>query len=146
MATRREFFKQFFGQIGVLRDDIRGVENIPLNRLKELPKYIVEQIKPVFFPDVGWIIKEDKILIPPEKKSEKSISIKLNKIELLTIELFRKNIPLKQVAVEITEQFEFSYDVIYQTVTSLFFKLASLRICHPKEVYNIDEIIKSNKK
>ena len=127
MATRREFFKQFFGQIGVLRDDIRGVENIPLNRLKELPKYIVEQIKPVFFPDVDWIIKEDKILIPPEKKSEKSISIKLNKIELLTIELFRKNIPLKQVAVEITEQFEFSYDVIYQTVTSLFFKLASLR-------------------
>jgi len=59
MATRREFFKQFFGQIGVLRDDIRGVENIPLNRLKELPKYIVEQIKPVFFPDVDWIIKED---------------------------------------------------------------------------------------
>jgi hypothetical protein len=33
---RSDYFKQFVGQIGILRDNIRGIENIPLNRLKEL--------------------------------------------------------------------------------------------------------------
>ena len=144
MATRREFFKQFFGQVGVLRDDIRGVENIPLNRLKELPKNIIEQIQPVFFPNEKWYIKEGKFIIP-NIKSKKTISFKLNDIELLTIDYLKNNRELKEIAIEISKQLEFSYNDIYQTVTSLFFKLASLRICHPIEVYNIDEIIKNDK-
>ncbi len=145
MATRRDFFKQFVGQLGVLRDDLRGVENIPLNRLRELPHEIIEHIVPVFFPDVDWHIEKNEMLIYFEGKSAKDISIKLNAIELNAIELFKNNIELKNVAIEISKDSKIPFDDIYQTVTSLFFKLASLRICHPYEVYRIDKIIKANK-
>ena len=62
MSARRDFFKQFIGQVGVVRDEIRGVAKIPLNRLIELPEDIIEQIEPVFFPEESWHLT-DGILV-----------------------------------------------------------------------------------
>lgn len=145
MNNRRDFFNQLIGQIGVLRDDIRGVENIPLNRLKELPDNIIEQIKPVFFPDENWYLK-DKLFCILDNMSSKEINIELNDIEFKALGYFKKGLSLKQIAIEISANSEIPYDNIYQIITSLFFKLASLRICHPSEVYMFEEIIKSTNK
>jgi hypothetical protein len=145
MNKRRDFFKQFIGQVGVFRDEMRGVESIPLNRLKELPENIIEEIEPVFFPEEIWHLK-DRVLNIPERKSAKNINIELNDIELKSLGYFQKGMRLKPTALKICGETELPFEDVYHVVTSLFFKLATLHICHPKSVYNIDEIIKQRKK
>jgi hypothetical protein len=142
MNNRREFFNQIIGQVGVLRDDIRGVEMIPLNRLKELPDDIIQNIKPVFFPDEFWYL-EDKCLCISGRNSEKKIAFELTELEIKILEYFKKGMKLIDVAKEIHKGFDSPFDEVYQIVISLFFNLASNRICHPSEIYRVDEIIKS---
>ena len=143
MKTRRDFFSQFIGHLGVLRDEFKGIEMISLNRLKELPETIIEKIEPEFFPEENWYL-QDAVFHIPEHKFSKKINFELNNIELLTLDYFKNNTSLKQTAIEISEQLQISFDGVYKTVTNLFFKLASLRICHPREVYHIDEILKAH--
>lgn len=132
MNSRRDFFKKIVGR--------SNVERIPLNRLKELPGNIIEQIEPVFFPDEIWQLKNNLLLVPEQK-----LKIELNEIEIKAFGYFKKGINLKQVANEIKNSSELPFEDIYKTVTSFFFKIASLRICHPKEVYHIDELIEANR-
>jgi hypothetical protein len=132
MNSRRDFFKKIVGR--------SNVERIPLNRLKELPGNIIEQIEPVFFPDEIWLLKNNLLLVPEQK-----LEIELTEIEVKAFGYFKKGINLKQVANEIKNNSELPIENIYQTVTTLFFKIASLRICHPKEVYHIDELIEANR-
>jgi hypothetical protein len=141
---RRDFFKQFIGQIGVLRDDIRGVDNIPLNRLKELPDSIIRDIEPVFFPEEQWHLK-DRVIHIPESQHSGSIQISLNEIEYKALGKFKNRIKLKQTALEISMDSEIPFEEVYKIITTLFFKLASLRICHPREIYHIDDILSSKK-
>ena len=144
MNSRRTFFRAFVGHTGMLMDEFRGVEMIPLKRLNELPENIVEQIEPEFFHEEKWSVK-DKILCVPEYNHGKGLSIELNDIELQALESFKNHIKLKETAVKISDGSATSFDEIYRTVTSLFFRLASIRICHPKEIYRIDEIVKAKK-
>jgi len=144
MATRRDFFKQFVGQLGALHDDLKGVESIPLNRLNELPEEIIEQITPMFFQDEEWQLNNGCISIHSSKKKELE-TIQLDEIELEALKLFENDITLKHVALVICNKTKTPFGDIYRVVTSLFFKLASLRICHPLEVYNIDELVKTKK-
>ena len=61
MKSRRSFFRDFIGHAGTLIDEARGVNMIPLNRLKELPREIIEQIEPVFFPGIQFKLEENQI-------------------------------------------------------------------------------------
>ena len=143
MTSRRSFFKDFLGQVGVLRDEMRGVENIPLNRLNELPENIVDEIVPVFFPDEEWEKRDNVIYILKEKNKERN-QIHLSPTEEIAFDFLMQGLMLKQISLNIESQSELSYDEAYQVVTSLFFSLSSRRICHPKEVYDIDALSKSN--
>jgi len=145
MNARRDFFRQFIGQMGVIRDEIHGVECIPLNRLNELPETIIEQIEPAFFPGGNWQIKGRNLYISGQE-SDKGTIFKLNDTEFLAFAYFKNGTPLKKIAIDIKKRSELPYDDIYLMITSLFFKLAALRICHPREVYHIDEFTRDNKK
>jgi hypothetical protein len=144
MNRRRDFFKQFIGQIGVLRDDIRGVECIPLNRLKELPGNIIEEIEPVFFPEEIWHLN-DNILSVPERQPGKILEVRLNELEIKAFRCFLKGTKLKQTTINIVNDSGLNFDDTYRVVTSLFFKLASLRLCHPRVIYPINELLGSTK-
>jgi len=140
MTNRRGFFKEFVGQVGVLWDDLKGVENIPLKRLNELPEDIIERIVPVFFPEVDWYIEDDKLFFKEGKgKTKRSISV--NQMDHVILELFQQNISLKQTAQKIEIAANIPFEEIYKDVTLLFFRLASFRICHPKEIYGMDAIL-----
>lgn len=144
MTTRRGFFKQFIGQVGAIRDDIKGVEKIPLNRLNELPETVVGHIRPVLFPREDWSLEENQIILKkPMKTGQKEIL--LDKLEMEIFQHFKRGTVLKQIAEIISSKENLEYSVSYQKVTSLFFRLAPLRICHPEKFYNIDEIINSAK-
>jgi hypothetical protein len=130
--------------MGVLRDDIRGVDNIPLNRLKELPESIIQDIEPVFFPEEQWHLK-DRVIHIPESNHSGSIDFSLNEIEYNALGRFKNKVKLRQTALEISLDSELPFEEVYKIVTALFFKLASLRICHPREIYHIDDIISSKK-
>jgi len=144
MNNRRMFFRTLIGNAGALIEDMRGVECIPLNRLKELPEDIIKQIEPVFFEEELWSIV-NKSLIIIDKGNSKKLCIELTDIELQALNQFKKGQRLKDTALYISENTKSSFDEIYRSVTTLFFKLASLRICHPKEVYRLDEILKTAK-
>lgn len=128
----------------MLVDEFRGVEMIPLNRLSELPQNIVEQIEPVFFPEEKWNLT-DNIMNIPEANRGNGLSIKLNDHEIMALKDFEKQINLSEVARRISSVSGISPDEAYITVTALFFKLASMRICHPKAIYRIDELVKEKK-
>jgi len=140
MKTRRDFFRQFIGQVGVLRDDLRGVKNIPLNRLNELPDNIIEQIEPIFFPDEIWYLENNNLKIPGRSGSD-TISIEMGDIEVKALSGFRKGRSIKQVVDEIRKETGLLSDDIYRIVKCFFLKLASNRICHPREVRNIEDIL-----
>jgi len=144
MNNRRTFFRTFVGHTGMLMDEFRGVEMIPLTRLKELPEHIIEQIEPEFFPEEKWSVRNNTLLVP-ENKHRQELCIELNNIELQALKYFRQHIKLKEIALKISNDPGRSFDETYKTVTSLFFRLASLRICHPKEIYRIDELVKAKK-
>jgi len=139
MTTRRRFFKEIFGQLGVLRDDIKGCESIPLNRLSELPDNIIENIEPVFFPEKKSYI-ESVISRKSDWIVEGNNSIKLGTLEHKAIILFLKGMNLRNTAAQLHDDDDRDNKDIYQAVTSFFFKLASLRLCHPRKIYRIDEI------
>lgn len=142
MTNRRKFFQQFIGQFGVLRDDIKGVEKIPLNRLNELPEKIIDEIIPVFFTDEEWKMKEDSIILLKEKNKERN-QIHLSLTEKLVFNFFEQGNNLKEASLNIETELKIPYEEAHQTVTSLFFKLASNRICHPRKIYKIDELAKN---
>ncbi len=145
MNPRRQFFKQFIGQIGVIRDDINGVEKIPLNRLHELPDDIVDEIVPVFFPDEEWDLDGDSIVIQNEKNNQEK-RIELIPGEKLALELFEQSIKIADVSKQVEKTFDIPFDKARDLCVSLFFRLASHRICHPHKVYNINELsVKSEK-
>jgi len=141
MNTRRNFFKQLVGQIVVISDELHGIEHVPLNRLKELPDHVIKKIEPVFFPEENWKL-HDRILFSTESKLTKSFSIELNEIERQAFGYFNHRLQLEEIAFELTKSAELPFHDVYQIVTALFFKLASLRVCHPREVYSIDELTK----
>jgi len=147
MKSRRDFFRQFVGQMGVLRDEFIGVECIPLNRLNELPFEVIEQIEPVFFSEEPWKIN-GSIFHSQVSASGENVLIELNSVEIEALEYFKKSTKLKQTVIEIKKNSELNYNEIYDIVSSLFFRLASLRICHPRDAHPISEILnkeKSNK-
>jgi hypothetical protein len=141
MNSRRSFFKYFIGKRREQRDVNREMVYIPLNRLHELPEEIIEQIQPVFFPDEEWKLDNNTLIVFGKNANKE---IQLNKIEIETLKLFHSKISLRQIATDLSNVFDKPLTDIYQSVTSLFFKLASLRICHPLEVYDIDELIKTD--
>ena len=128
----------------MLLDEFRGVEMIPLNRLRELPQCIIEQIEPMFFTEEKWEIKEN-ILSIPEYNLGKVLTINLNEIELKALKYFEKHAKLIETAQEISSGADIPLNEAYKTVTSLFFRLAELRICHPREIYRIDELVNTKK-
>lgn len=144
MNTRRQFFKQFIGQVGAIRDDIRGVDNIPLNRLNELPDDIIDGIVPVFFEDEQWEKSENSIILLDDQNN-KIEDIHLSTIEEIAFPLLKSDIKLREVSEQLVSICEIPFDKAREITTTLFFKLASNRICHPHEVYNINALsTKSN--
>jgi len=117
---------------------------IPLNRLKELPPEIIEQIEPVFFPEVNWEIREDTLFIH-EINNDRNLGIILDVNEIKAIDYFRRHIGLKNIAISLASATDQNVDEVFSTVTSLFFRLASLRICHPQKIYRIDELARAKK-
>jgi len=136
MNSRRMFFRTLIGNAGTLIEDLRGVECIPLNRLNELPDDIIKQIEPVFFEEELWSV-EDKTFYYFDKNKNK-LSFELTWIELQALKYFKNSIRLIDTASYISENTNSTIDDIYKDVSNLFFKLASLRICHPKEIYRFD--------
>jgi hypothetical protein len=141
MKSRRDFFTGLLSREEKKPEEQKEVK-IPLNRLNELPGFIIEQIEPVFFPESRWSLKKN-ILHIEGNNFLTDTDLVLNDIELKAFSLFRQNKPLQQTALNISNESDSDYLSIYKTVTSLFYKLASFRVCHPKQILNIDEILSS---
>ncbi|MDA3894333.1 MAG: hypothetical protein PF517_21945 [Salinivirgaceae bacterium] len=138
MHNRRDFFRQFIGQFLILNDEVKGKQNIPLNRLHELPNNIVERIVPVFFTNEDWHKEGNCIRFQKQQKE-----LKLNAIEAAIFELFNKPFSIKKMAAIITQRHNMPYNKAFEMVSSLFFNLAKLRVCHPNESLDIAKLLSS---
>lgn len=128
--------------------DIEAIKNsykIPLNRLHELPDNIIAQIVPVFFPQHEWKLKEHTIMIY-DVDDKLSARLILNDSEFVIFRYFGKDLALKVIAEQIAAECNIAFHESYNKVTSLFFKLASMRVCHPREVYAFNKLIKQENK
>jgi len=135
MNSRRDFLKVLTGQ------NANREIKIALNRLHELPDTIIEQIEPVFFPEEEWKLVENFIYPEGHADETEKLRYELDIIDIEIFNYFKEQIKLKNTAEKISTRYNIPYSDSWQKVTSLFFKLANWRICHPKEVYQIDKII-----
>jgi hypothetical protein len=141
MNTRRDFFKVVTGQNINSQQSPNQEIKIALNRLHELPEPIIEMIEPVLFPEEEWKMVNN-VIYPNSPSGEigKNRYV-LDEIDCVIFNFFREHEKLKKIAEKISCNNKLSYSESYQKVTSLFFKLANMRICHPREVYHLDELI-----
>ena len=139
MATRRDFFKHFIGQSSKKPGEENLPQKIPLNRLHELPVQIIEQIKPVLFPQGGWMFGGDRIIVASQADENEEI-LELDQDQRQIFLHFRSNIRLKEIAEKMALEGRINFEEAFGKVTALFFRLASLRVCHPSEFYNIDQL------
>jgi hypothetical protein len=145
MTTRRGFFKQLIGKDEAIKQEEKIEKKISLNRLRELPPHIIGQIRPVFFPQVGWRLEGRQILMGTTPEEGKQ-NVELDETELEIFHQFQSGRPLRQIAEQLLSERDIDIQTAFNKVVSLFFRLASLRICHPEEFYDIDEILKQEKK
>jgi hypothetical protein len=127
-----------------LRYDAMGINRTPLSRLNELPKEIIEEIEPVLFPQTDWDLDDMSPQNSISPGNNKIGQIAFNEIEQKIFDQFSKQEKLKNIAHLISAQYNLQYSDSYTKVTSLFFRLANRRICHPKMFYNIDELLENN--
>jgi hypothetical protein len=145
MTTRRGFFKQLIGKDEAAKQEEKIEKKISLNRLRELPPHIIGQIRPVFFPQAGWRMEGSQIIMGT-KPEEGRQNFELDEMELEIFHHFRSNMRLEQIAGLLVSEREIDMQTAFNKVVSLFFRLASLRICHPEEFYDIDQILNQEKK
>jgi hypothetical protein len=143
MNSRRGFLKIWIGQNEKSSAETNIREKIPLNRLKELPVPIVEQIEPVFFPDSDWTIDEKSIIFPNHANENVNNTYVFKDIEYEIFKFLQEGKRLQYISQIIAENHNLAYSVSYKKVSSLFFYLASRRVCHPKEAHHIGEFIKT---
>ncbi len=140
MNSRRDFLKKVTGQPSTIREEIRREEKIPLNRLNELPDNIIEMIEPVLFPQGSWKIVRNTFYQTERNTEHERHKYVLGEYEDEIFRSFKEHKCLKIIAKEITIKYNLPYSLSYEKVTSLFFNLAAMRICHPREAYNIDKL------
>ena len=121
---------------------MKGNKHIPLNRLSELPQDIVEEIEPVFFNEERWKLEADYLYIWNYKQNEYAKYIQFDKEQHFIFQSFMQKITLKEISKSIENKFGIDYNNAFNRVSALFFKLASVRLCHPLQMYDIDELIK----
>lgn len=136
MNSRRNFFKQFVGQFLVMKDEVTGKQNIPLNKLHELPDNIVKKIVPVFFEDTNWLKQNGAIVFPDLNKQ-----LDLQPIDEFIFQQFQRKFSIKKTTTLLMQHHQLSQEESYSKVSQLFFKLGRCRVCHPQEDLNISELI-----
>lgn len=139
MNSRRNFFRQFVGQFLVMKDEVTGKQNIPLNKLHELPDAVTEKIIPVFFKDTTWELTSKAIILPDINKQ-----LDLEPIDIYIFKNFQRQFSIKKITAMVMQHYELNYEEAFNIVSDLFFKLARCRICHPQESLDIAELL-SNK-
>ena len=137
MSTRRDFFKQFAGQMAELKQDMMGGEKIPLNRLHELPDEIIEEMEPMFFPqqEIHIVHHISGLIVTSTLDSE--IQLTLNEMESDIFNNFGTGKVLKVIASSLSETYSQPFEESFNKVKFLFFRLAVMRICHPREFYDM---------
>jgi hypothetical protein len=145
MKSRRDFFRQFVGQAGKLREDFMGAESVPQKRLSELPDELTGKIVPVFFPDEKWQVR-DRMFILPADNNHTGANIDLSVIEMCALEYFRSGLSLSQIAEEIKSNSGLHISEIFQTVKELFFRLAELNVCHPLDPEALKDLPNNDRK
>lgn len=142
MSTRRDFFKQFVGQMVELKYDMMGVERTPLNRLHELPEEIIEEIEPMLFPkkEIHIVNHISSVIVSSKLNAENQLI--LNEFESAIFRNFGTGKVLKEIALIIAANYSLSFQESFIKVKALFLQLAGMRICHPREFYDINDLKK----
>ena len=119
-----------------------GVERTPLSRLHELPEEIIEEMEPMLFPEKEISVVSQNSTISVSSKVNSKHHLVLNEFESGIFRNFGTGIVLREIASIISVNHNLPFQESFNKVKSLFFQLANMRICHPKEFYNIDELKK----
>jgi hypothetical protein len=143
MNSRRDFFRKFIGQVGVFSEEMRGVEHVPLLRLRELPDEIMEEIVPVYFPGLTTTLANGCLLVYDEGGGMKMID--LTSDEYAAFRCFDHDLNLKTIAVTFATQDNIPAEIAMSHVRSAFIKLAEKQVCHPRDSQPIVDFLQKKK-
>jgi hypothetical protein len=139
---RRKFFDTFIGEIAVLYDEAKGIKQVPLNRIQDLPQKIIRDIRPVCFNNPDWKIIGKRLLKSRNNKYEYTVYKEFTETEFFIIQRFNRSEKLYEISTELSAAMNIKADDAYTQVTAFFFQMISLLVFHPLEQYNFDEIAK----
>jgi hypothetical protein len=141
IISRRNFFKSLVGEIIINYDEAKGITNVPLNRLNELPEEMIREIIPVLFDDPRWRIQDGELFRFNDKENKYELYQKLTEHEAYIVSQFDRNKTLFVISMYLADVMKIELPDALAEVKDLFFQWVSLLICHPIQQYDFDKIV-----
>lgn len=141
LLNRKNFFRALMGEMVSFYDETKGRKQVPLNRVHELPEAMIRQIKPVFFNQPEWVIKDDMLFHQDKSDKKYYIFRKFTEPERFIIRHFDKNLTLEEISLALSDSCNMQREEAYRQVSGLFFEMVSLFVCHPHEQYDFDQVL-----
>ena len=137
--SRRKFFNSLAGKIVAFAYDIRGIPQMKLNSLKDLPDEVIEQMIPVMAKDDTYKIESDHISkFNHEAESFEKVR-SLTRHQMYIIRSFDGISTIKDITLKYASKYKVENETAFRHVRSLFTSLAEYMVCHPKDAHASQE-------
>lgn len=139
IPTRRKFFKAFMGNFMSYFEESKGIKQMNLSNLKELPQEFFEKIVPVYCPYVKFKIKHDVLSVIDHKTNSFREVKKLESNERFIINHFGGPFCIKEIAERLASHNDEEYEISYEQVRLFFQYMAGQKICQPRDPHQKEE-------
>jgi len=132
---RRKFFSALTVEFISFVREMKGIPQLKLDSLNELPDEVIETMIPVLFQDSPYRIGPDRLLIFNRKSGMYEDFRLLSKHEMFILKSFDGNSTIKDITGVYAGKYKMDGGEAYQQVKSLFLEWAKHMVCHPKDAH-----------
>ncbi|MDD4309406.1 MAG: hypothetical protein PHO32_03425 [Candidatus Cloacimonetes bacterium] len=138
--TRRSFIRNLLTDVYFIFDEIKGNDNLPLNKVRYLPDSVISNIRPVFFPECKIRVLNSTLHKKTIVDKDWQMVKQLSDLELLAIQKFSNGQSLKETVEFCQAASNLDIESIFLEVKSFFLVLIEHRICHPDKKYQLEDL------
>jgi hypothetical protein len=129
---RRAFFRRFLGQSAVLADEARGIRQLRLSDLPDLPHGLLREIIPVMLPEVELGSDEGRPILQYPQPQDGAARVELSEYEKQVFDQFTGWQSVARATTVLAATWQCDEEIAFERIRSSFLKWAAMGICHPR--------------